>query len=59
MTVKELKNCLSAYNENADVRVYIKCKNTIVGIDQVLPYNTDVMVCLNMEDEKLLFNITP
>ena len=59
MKVKEMIKELQSYPENADIRIFLKCKNTSVGIDQILNYNRDVMIYLNSDDEKTLFNIAP
>lgn len=60
MKIKELIEELSSYpKDDLEVRVLINCKNITVGIEQVLPYNNSVMLCLDMNDEKNLFNIRP
>ncbi|MCH5167406.1 MAG: hypothetical protein J1F35_05875 [Erysipelotrichales bacterium] len=59
MKVKEIIEKLSEFDENQEVRVFAQCKNKSLGINYVLQYNTDVMIYLDKEDEKNLFNINP
>lgn len=59
MKVREFLEEISKYPEDADIRVFIKCKNTSVGIDQILRYNQDAMIYLDSDDEKNIMNIAP
>lgn len=59
MKIKDVIKELSKYNEDIELRVFAKCKNSSVGIEYILPYNEDVMIYLDNEDEKILFNIKP
>lgn len=60
MKIKELIEGLSSYSkDDMEVRVLINCKNITVGVEQILPYNKYVMLCLNTKDEKNLINIRP
>ena len=59
MKVKEIIEQLSEYSPEQEVRVFAQCKNKSVGINQILRYNTDIMIYLNKEDEKNLFDVKP
>lgn len=59
MKVKDILKEFESYDPDMDVRVFLKCKNASMGIDQILNYNKDVMIYLNSDDEKTLFNVAP
>ena len=59
MKIKDVIKELSKYSEDAELRVFANCKNSSVGIKHILQYNTDIMLYLDSEDEKKLFNIKP
>lgn len=59
MKVGDLKKILDLYPDDLDIMVFIKCQNSSMGIDQVLQYNSDLMIYLDSNNEKKLKNIAP
>lgn len=59
MTIKELKDQIDKYSDDQEIRIFINCLNKSIGIDQILSYDTDVMIYPNREDEKELYNVRP